>query len=230
MTESPDTSDTPDTTTWHAGVLLFPGFEALDAIGPAEVLWSLPHAAHVVEGVTMPKVQVHLVAASREPVGGAHGLVVHPTMSYDECPPLDLLVVPGGGRAQPAATGRGVNYAMEHAPTLDLVRRQAASDGILASVCTGSFILAAAGVLAGRRASTHWYARKDLVETMAERGEPFELVEERVVDDGDIVTAGGVSAGIDLALHLATRIFGPEAGRAVSLLIEHDTPTTSTAA
>jgi cyclohexyl-isocyanide hydratase len=226
MTETTDAET--ETATWHAGVLLFDGFEPLDAIGPAEVLWSLPHAAHAVGGLTLPPIEVDLVADSHDPVTGAHGMVIHPTLSYDDCPPLDLLVVPGGGREGPVQDHWGVRFFQQHSPTLDLVRRQAASTGILASVCTGTFILAGAGALAGRRATTHWYARKALVETMAERGEPFELLEERVVDDGDVVTAGGVSSGIDLALHLAARVFGDEARRATALIIEHETPTTAT--
>jgi cyclohexyl-isocyanide hydratase len=226
-----DTAETTDTTgpggTWRAGVLLFGGFEPLDAIGPAEVLWSLPHAAHAVDGPHLSDIEVDLVAESVHPVTAAHGMVVHPTVAYDDCPPLDLLVVPGGGREGPVRDHWGVGYFQQHEPTLALVRRQAASAGVLASVCTGSFILAGAGVLAGRRATTHWYARQALVEAMAERGEPFELVEARVVDDGDVVTAGGVSSGIDMALHLIARLFGPEASRVTGLLIEHETPTSS---
>ena len=97
----------------------------------------------------------------------------------------------------------------------------------MASVCTGTFILAGAGRLAGRRATTHWRAREGLVDAMAERGEPFELVEARVVDDGDLVTAGGVSSGIDLALHLAGRFFGGDVRKAAALFIEHETPITA---
>jgi cyclohexyl-isocyanide hydratase len=235
MTDTTDPAGGPAATTqpgdtWRAGVLLFGGFEPLDAIGPAEVLWSLPHAAHAAraaDGPVLPEIRVDLVAESTDPVTAAHGMVVHPTVSYDDCPPLDLLVVPGGGREGPVRDHWGVRYYQEHGPTLDLVRRQAASAGILASVCTGSFILAGAGALAGRRATTHWYSRQALVETMAERAEPFELVEARVVDDGDVVTAGGVSSGIELALHLITRLFGTEAGQVTGLLIEHETPTSS---
>jgi cyclohexyl-isocyanide hydratase len=225
-----DTPRTPEPTesagrTWRAGVLLFDGVEPLDAIGPAQVLWTLATVAQAFDQLGLPEVEVHLVAESTDPVTAAYGLVVHPTVAYGDCPPLDLLVVPGGGRSGPAEAGRGVNHFMEHTPTLDLVRRQAASPGVLASVCTGTFILAAAGALAGRRATTHWYARTDLVELMAGRGEPFELVVSRVVDDGDVVTGGGVSSGIDLALHLVTRLFGDEAGQVVGLSVEHETPT-----
>jgi cyclohexyl-isocyanide hydratase len=222
------TAPKPSTGIWNAGVLLFDGVEPLDAFGPAQVLWSLPQVTAAVQDMTLPSIEVHLVAPTLAPVITAYGMVVHPTVGYDDCPPLDLLVVPGGGRSEAPHTRRGVAYFQDHAPTVEFVRSHAASGRILASVCTGAFILAGAGVLAGRRTTTHWYARKALTQAMAEREEQFELVEERVVDDGDLVTAGGVSAGIDLGLHLIARCFGSKARHVVELVIEHDTPTGAT--
>lgn len=208
------------------GILLFPGFEPLDAIGPAQVFWSLAYAGAMAgRPGALPDAAVHLVAGDAGPVPGSHGLVVLPTASFASCPRLDVLIVPGGG----ARRGRdgeawGVQHFSTHGPTLDFVQACAASASTVASVCTGAFVLAGAGLLAGRRAATHWAARERLVARMVERGEPFELATERVVDDGDLVTAGGVASGIDLALHLVERLLGPEAQAAVRLGIEMETP------
>ena len=218
------TSTTETTGTWRAGVLLFDGFEPLDAIGPAEVLWALPRASEVAGVAGLPATEVHLVSESGGPVTAGYGLVVQSTDSYAGCPPLDLLVVPGGGADAPQSSTWGVQYFRHHEPTLAFVRRQAEHADVVASVCTGTFILAGSGVLAGHRATTHWRSRQALVEAMAERAEPFELVEARVVDDGDLVTAGGVTSGIELALHLVGRIFGDEYRKAAALDIERETP------
>lgn len=138
MTSTIDTSRT-----WRAGVLLFDGFEPLDAIGPAEVLWSLPQAASADEGAGLPEIEVDLVAETGGPVTASYGMVIQPTVSYADCPPLDLLVVPGGGSGAPRSSAWGTQHFRGHEPTLDLVRRQAKSAEVVASVCTGAFILAA---------------------------------------------------------------------------------------
>jgi cyclohexyl-isocyanide hydratase len=210
----------------QVGLLLFPGFEPLDAVGPAQVFWALAYAG-VLAGRTapLPAAQVHLAAAAPGPVPAGHGLVVTPTTTFAACPPLDVLVVPGGGgRRGRDGEAWGVEYFSRHDPTLAFVQAQARSAGVVASVCTGTFVLAGAGLLAGRRAATHWAARDALVARMAERGEPFELVAERVVDDGDLVTAGGVASGIDLALHLVGRLLGDETRELVRRGIEMETP------
>jgi cyclohexyl-isocyanide hydratase len=218
--------------TWHAGILLFEGFEPLEAMGPAQVLWALSYVRNA-PGVSLPEMKVHLVAASGDPVIAAHGMVLHPTISFDGCPDLTLLVVAGSAPAPEAATGGegegGTSSSFQpfrgdpamHA----FIRGQAERGALVSSVCTGAFILAEAGLLAGRRATTHWFARGALVELMADRGEPFELVAERVVDDGAIVTGGGISSGIDLALRLVSRSFGQATSDAVARVIERQTPT-----
>jgi transcriptional regulator GlxA family with amidase domain len=141
------------------------------------------------------------------------------------------LIVPGGTgeevRDETATEGR--RFYAGHEPTLSFVRAHAAQARtsrdapLTTSVCTGAFILAAAGLLAGHRGNTHWYSRDELVKVMAERGEEFELDPSRVVDDGEVVTAGGVSSGIDLALHLIDRLIGPDAQRAAASVIELET-------
>lgn len=218
----------PDVRPLHVGVLLFPGFEPLDAVGPAQVFWTIDSVRPYVE--PFRPVEVHLVAETLEPVEGAYGFIVHPTVSFASCPPLDVLVVAGGSGGvveddEDAHTGR--RFYWKHEPTLEFVRRQDAGTEVTASVCTGSFILAGAGVLAGCRGTTHWMARDELVARMAERGEAFELVVERVVDDGHVVTAGGVSSGLALAFHLVERLLGEAVRDAVYLGIEMETPEAS---
>jgi cyclohexyl-isocyanide hydratase len=203
------------------GVLFFEGCDELDVIGPANTLFSLRSARDFVE---FAPTEVHLIAETLEPVLSGNRVPLHPTVTYEECPPLDVLVVAGGSGGPNGELGGRLREAT-HEPTLAFIRSVAERpDTIVASVCTGAFLLAGAGLLAGRRANTHWLRRDELVELMASRGEDLELVPERVVDDGDIVTAGGVSSGIDLALRLVERTLGPRVGNAVALAIEHQTP------
>jgi cyclohexyl-isocyanide hydratase len=211
--------------TTHLGVLLFPGAEPLDALGPAQVFWTLGEVrAHV---PAFAPTQVHLVAERAGPVELGYGLVVNATVGFADVPALDVLVVPGGsgGDHEDATARRGRRFYERHEPTLDLIRRHAATAPITASVCTGAFLLAGAGLLAGRRAATQWAYRDELVAKMAARGEDFTLEPARVVEDGPLVTAGGVSSGIDSTLTVVARLFGKDVRDAVALGIELDTPT-----
>jgi cyclohexyl-isocyanide hydratase len=229
MPEIAATAPWPVDTPLRVGILLFEGVEPLDAIGPAQVLWSLGTARGFV--APFAPIEVHLVAETDAPVRAGHGLVVHPTTTYDEVGALDVLIVPGGSgntddsttipATEPAA---GRRYQVGHGPTTAFVARQAAGAAITASVCTGTFILGAAGLLAGRRGNTHWSARDELEAFMADRGEPFTLEVARVVDDGDLVTGGGVSSGIDLTLHLVERLLGADCRTAAAAIIERETP------
>ncbi len=218
----------PIDTPLRVGVLLFEGVEPLDAIGPAQVFWSLATARG--GGEAFAPLEVHLVAETSEPVRAGHGLVIGPTATYAGVGNLDVLIVPGGsGKAAVAVVpasdpAAGRRYQVTHRPTIDFVTDQAAHAAITASVCTGSFILAAAGLLAGRRANTHWTARDELVAWMAERDERFTLEVARVVDDGDLVSGGGVSSGIDVALHLVGRLLGPGCRDLAAAIIERETP------
>lgn len=209
----------------HVGILLFDGVEPLDAIGPAQVFWSLGSARRAVE--PFRPIEVHLVAETREPVTAGYGLIVHPTVDYADCPPLDVLIVPGGtgGEDDDATAKIGRRFQAHHPATLAFVQAQDAGTAVTASVCTGTFILAGAGLMGGHRGNTHWYSRDELVRFMDARGESFELVTERVVDDGHVVTAGGVSSGIELALHLVGRLLGDDVRTAVHAIIERETPT-----
>ena len=180
--------------TIEVGLLLFDRVQQLDLTAPYEVFASAARA------------RVHLVAATLEVVTSATGLLLAPTMSFAECPSLDALCVPGGV---------GVNALLQDQATLDFVRRQAAGAQFIASVCTGALVLGAAGLLRGRRATTHWSAHHLLAAFGAVP------VKARVVQDGNLLTGGGVTAGIDLALRLVAELAGQAAAEAIQLHLEY---------
>ncbi|HKT90653.1 MAG TPA: DJ-1/PfpI family protein [Paraburkholderia sp.] len=176
------------------GFLLFPKVQPLDLCGPYDVLAS------------MPDTQVRLVWKTREPVMSATGMLLTTDTVFDDCPPLDVICVPGG---------TGVGALLEDVTTLAFVRRQASDARYVTSVCTGALVLGAAGLLHGRRATTHWAFHTLL--------EPFGAiaVKERVVRDGNLITGGGITAGIDFALTLAAELIGVEAAQALQLELEY---------
>jgi putative intracellular protease/amidase len=180
----------------NIAILLYDRFTALDAIGPYEVLSRMPDA------------RVTFVAAERGPVVTDNDmLTLMAERSIDELSAPDIVLVPGGpGEVAERAGG----------PALDWLRAAHETSTWTTSVCTGSLILAAAGLLDGKRATSHWLA----LETLTGLG--AEAVSERVVFDGKIVTAAGVSAGIDMALTLAAEIAGREVAQAIQLGIEYD--------
>ncbi|MDX8153134.1 DJ-1/PfpI family protein [Patulibacter brassicae] len=195
----------------HVQVLLFDGYDELDAVGPFEVL-------------AAAGLRVELVAADRaagSEVVSAHGLRALVDADLAERP--DLLVVPGGRWAQRG--GAGVRAEVERGLLGPAIAGRHAAGATVASVCTGAMLLAHAGLLDGRPAVTHRVALEDLRERGADvRGD------ERVVDDGDVLTAGGVTAGLDLALHLVARFAGAEAARQGAIRIEHEPRTALVAA
>lgn len=178
----------------HIGLLLFPRVQQLDLTGPYEVFASLPGA------------RMHLVARTMEPVTSATGLVLAPTTTFAACPPLDVLCVPGGA---------SVNALLRDGATLDFVRKQAAGARYVTSVCTGALVLGAAGLLRGRRATTHWGSH-DLLAAFGAIP-----VRERVVRDGNLMTGGGVTASIDFALTLAVELAGQAEAEAIQLNLEY---------
>lgn len=175
-----------------AAILLFPGAEELDALAPFEVLKVAARFGADLE-VTLAGV------GDPAPLRLAHGAVVVPDEKFSG---VDLLVVPGGGWVDHSA--EGARAEARRPATLALLRAAAQSGATLAAVCTGAMILASAGLLHGRPAITHHSARADLGAFGAE------VVRARVVDDGEIVTSGGVTSGLDLALWLVERFFGAE--------------------
>lgn len=186
-----------------AEIVLFDGFDELDAIGPYEVLENAAHAGASLDVQLVTLEETDLVTAS-------HELRVEPDGTLGE---PDLLVVPGGGWT---TANEGVRAAVEDGVLPDAVDECYAAGATVASVCTGAMILAEAGLLEGRPAATHRVAVDDLAERAAN------VVDERVVDDGDVLTAGGVTSGIDLALWLVEREFGEDVADAVSEEMAHE--------
>ncbi|MER5406094.1 DJ-1/PfpI family protein [Streptomyces sp. NPDC002769] len=177
-------------------IVLYDRFTALDAVGPYETLGRLPGAETV------------FVAERTGPVRNETGnLALTADRALDQVPDPDIVVVPGGPGQTPQ---------MENQVLLDWLRAADATSTWTTSVCTGSLLLAAAGLLDGRRATSHWLA----LGTLGEFG--AEPTGERVVFDGKYVTAAGVSSGIDMGLHLLGRIAGDEHAQAVQLLTEYD--------
>lgn len=176
------------------GFLLFPQVQQLDLTGPYDVLASLPD------------VQVHLVWKDLAPVTASTGLVLQPTTTFEDCPALDVICIPGGS---------GVGPLMEDEVTLAFIKAQAANARYVTSVCTGSLVLGAAGLLKGKRATTHW-AYHELLKPLGAIA-----VQDRVVRDGNLLTGGGITAGIDFALTLAAELFDEGTAQLVQLQLEY---------
>lgn len=184
-----------DAPTLRIGLLLFPRLTQLDLTGPFEVFARVPGA------------RVHLLWKTRDaPVRSDTGLALLPDTALAECPPLDVLCVPGGP---------GVAALMEDEEVLAFLRDRAKGARYVTSVCTGALVLGAAGLLRGRRATTHW-ASHDFLPALGATP-----VQARVVRDGPVVTGGGVTAGIDFALALVAELVSPEAAQAIQLQIEY---------
>ena len=189
----------------HIGLLLFDGVEELDAVGPWEVLayWTQQHPE---DGWDVSCLSRAVARTST----GPRVLFWAPITHWTTAPSLDVLIHPGGPGTRPML--RAQNH-------LNWVREQRATVPLMASVCTGSLVYAAAGMLTGRRATTHWASLNLLSEI-----DPTVItdVDARFVDDGDLITSAGVSAGIDMALHLVARLAGTERARAVRRGIQYD--------
>lgn len=186
------------------GILLFDGMEELDAVGPWEVLSFWTHQ--------FPDDGFAISCLSQDGslVKCAKGLSIKPDHSYADAPPLDVLIYPGG---------RGTRDHLKDDDQLAWVRAQRAAVPLLTSVCTGSLVYAAAGLLAGRPATTHWGS----LDKLAELDPSIEVrPDDRFVDDGDIITAAGVSAGIDMALHLVARLASKDRAREIRRGIQYD--------
>ena len=185
----------PQNESLSVGLLLFPQLTQLDLTGPWEVFSSLPG------------VKTALVWKTLEPVTSAKGMRICPDLRFEDCPQFDVICIPGGP---------GMNSLLTDPETLDFVRKQARGARYVTSVCTGSLVLGAAGLLRGKRAACHWMSRYML------RSFGAIPVQQRVVMDGNTITGGGVTAGIDFARHVAAQLFGARVAQAVQLGLEYN--------
>jgi transcriptional regulator GlxA family with amidase domain len=184
------------------GVLLFPGFEVLDAYGPIE-LW----------GNLAKYVQVVTVASKRGEIASSQGPRTIADYGFDDCPHLDLILVPGG---------MGVAPLIEDTTTLGWLRDRAKKAEIIMSVCNGASLLAAAGILDGRPATTN----KMLWKMATKPGPNVNWIKKaRWVDDGSVVTSSGVSAGMDMTLSVVTRLYGKEVAKLLARIAEYEPST-----
>jgi transcriptional regulator GlxA family with amidase domain len=190
----------------NIGIFIFDGVQELDFTGPWEVLngW-----AREAEGER--EISVFTVARSREPIQCSNGLRVLPDYAWDEAPKLDLLVFPGGR----------VRHLLDDDEVLAWLQRTRDDGALMTSVCTGAHVFASAGILRNRPATT-WFGALD---ALTEIDPTIDLRrDERFVDSGDVVTSAGVSAGIDMALHLVARLDSPDRAEAVRRWIQYETP------
>ena len=179
----------------HIGFLLFPLVTQLDLTGPAQVLSRVPNA------------KVHLVWKTMEPVMTDVGFAIHPTTTFDDCPALTVLCVPGGF---------GIGDQLEDPETLAFLRRQGEGARYVTSVCNGALVLGAAGLLKGYKSACHWMWRKYLPRFGAEP------VAQRIVRDRNRISGGGVTAGIDFGLALAAELAGDDVAKMLQLAFEYD--------
>jgi cyclohexyl-isocyanide hydratase len=179
----------------HVAFVLFPNVTQLDFTAPAQVL------------ARMPDARVSVAAKSPQAVPTDCGFSILPAATFADAEQADLLCVPGGF---------GVGDALGDDATVGFIREQAEGARYVTSVCTGAFLLGAAGLLRGRRATTHW-AYTELLSLVG-----AEFAPGRVVVDGDIITGGGVTAGLDFALTVAAEVAGAEVAQSIQLALEYD--------
>lgn len=181
---------------YHIGLVIYPNMTQLDITAPHQVFSFIPEA------------RVHLLWKNLEPVTSYEGLTILPTTTFDECPQLDVICIGGGGI--------GTIETMANSEVLEFLKQQSETAKYITSVCTGSLILAAAGLLKGYRAGCHWLFREHL----AILG--VEVATERVVVDKNRITGSGVTAGIDFGLVLVSQLCGEETAKRIQLLLEYN--------
>lgn len=195
------------TATWRSvAILIFPGVELLDFAGPFEVFSAARRNTDAPERLF----DVFTVAESDAPIRCNNPVTVVPDYTLESCPQADILVIPGG---------QGTRTAVNRPALIAWIRDRAAAAEITTSVCTGSFLLGQAGLLDGKAATTHWGS----VERMRERFANVSVrARTRWVDEGAVISSAGVSAGIDMALHVIERLHGADAAAATAHWIEYD--------
>lgn len=199
-----------DITPRTVGILIFDDVEILDFCGPFEVFATAALPPDSADGEAARLFDVFTVAEKADVVTCRGGLLVQPNHTLADHPPLDLVVVPGG---------YGTDRVQRNPVVLDWLHRQRSKGALTTSVCTGAFVLGAAGLLDGKRATTHWSTIERL---RAEQSGVTVLADARVVDEGEIVTSAGVSAGIDMALHVVRRLHGDDVARRTARDMEYD--------
>jgi cyclohexyl-isocyanide hydratase len=180
---------------YNIGLLMYPGMTQLDLTGPHQVF------------AFMPNTRVHLLWKTLAAVTSSEKMTILPTTTFDDCPPFDVLCVPGGP---------GQVEMMGDTEVLKFLQQQGQIAKYITSVCTGSLILAAAGLLQGYRAACHWAFREQLAMLGVEVGN------ERVVVDRNRITGGGVTAGIDFGLVIAATLCGKKTAKMIQLLLEYN--------
>jgi len=196
------------------GILIFPDVEVLDFAGPFEV-FSVTRLNEERRRSDTSPFHVFLLAETAEPVVTTGGMRVLPEFTIENCPPLEVLVLPGGW---------GTREQVNNTRMIQWIRDRAAQTKMVTSVCTGSFLLGAAGLLEGRHATTHWRSLDRMCDTF-----PGIKVERKlhVVEEGNIITSAGISAGIDMALRVVTRYHGETIARATARHMEYPFPETN---
>lgn len=184
-----------DSASTSIGLLLFPALTQLDLTGPFEVF------------ARAPDTKVHLIWKNLELVVSDRGMAIQPTTTFDACPALDIICIPGGP---------GQINLMKDEEVLSFIRAQSKQAKLVTSVCTGSLVLGAAGLLQGYKATTHWASLDQLALLGAEP------VNERVVRDRNRITGAGVTSGIDFALSVVSEMFGPDIAQNIQLHMEYD--------
>ncbi|TGK08075.1 DJ-1/PfpI family protein [Leptospira selangorensis] len=182
--------------TFNIGLLIFPDLTPLDFVGPYEVFSRMKNS------------KVYVIAETKEPITSERGLPILPDKTLDENIDLDLVLVPGG---------LGINRLMENEKVLNWLKEKSKTSKYVSSVCTGSLVLAAAGLLNGYKATTHWLSL-DVLKLFPE----IDVKEDRVIIDRDRITGGGVTAGIDFALQVVAEIQGQKAAEEIQLMIEYN--------
>jgi len=195
---------------WSVGILIFDGVAPLDVAGPFEVF----SRTRLVPGVESRRTEeaapfdVFTVARTREAVTASGGLVLVPRYSFEDAPPIHLLLVPGGFGTRPL---------LQDTETIDWIRRTAAAARKVASVCTGALLLARAGLLEGRRATTHWGA----FGLLASLGRNITIDREARFVDDSVLTSAGVASGMDLAFHVVDTLFGRDVADETAHYLEY---------
>jgi cyclohexyl-isocyanide hydratase len=184
-----------DSASTSIGLLLFPALTQLDLTGPFEVF------------ARAPDTKVHLIWKNLDLVVSDRGMAIQPTTTFDACPALDIICIPGGP---------GQINLMEDEEVLSFIRAQSKQAKLVTSVCTGSLVLGAAGLLQGYKATTHWASLDQLALLGAEP------VNERVVRDRNRITGAGVTSGIDFAISVVSEMFGPDIAQNIQLHMEYD--------